>query len=58
MSRTAADPNGVSLTLLKDGQALVLRGADLWGRFYQGESTDLRIVLKRHQRFWFDSSGK
>lgn len=52
---TPADAQGIALGLLPEGATLIIKAEDRWSRFYAGERTDLRILLKRAKRLWWDS---
>lgn len=52
---TPADSGAIQLVLYNEGGTLEIRASDKWGRFYQGEETDLRILMKKTRRLWTDS---
>lgn len=51
---TPPEPEGVTLTLTKDGSSLVLDVRDAWARYYKGEKLGLKIKVWRAVPLWWD----
>ena len=51
--RTAPDPKGISATLAPDGAALKLVIEDRWASYYDGETLELSLVIRKDDgSFW------